>query len=177
MRYHIIEERINIPEKVKIEIKDGKIIIIGPKGKVERKIEHPKILLNIENNILVIKAYFATRRESKHLYSLVSHIKNAINGVLNGFQYKLKAVYVHFPFKMKVSGNKFIIENFLGERKTREVEIPEDVKVRVEEDFVIVESVDIEKAGNFASQLETLTKIREKDLRKFQDGLYMIEKP
>ncbi|MFH7903044.1 MAG: 50S ribosomal protein L6 [Candidatus Aenigmatarchaeota archaeon] len=177
MRYHIIEESINIPENVNIEIKENKIIVSGPKGKVERRIEHPKIYITIENNILILKAYFATRREAKHLYTLASHIKNAINGVLHGFQYKLKAVYVHFPFKMKIQNNKFIIENFLGERKNRELEIPEGVNVKIEGDIVIVEGVDIEIVGNFASRLEALTKIKEKDLRKFQDGLYIIEKP
>ncbi len=80
---------------------------------------------------------------------------------------------------MKVQGNKFIIENFLGERANRELEIPKDVKVKIQGDIVLVESYDIEKAGNFAGLLEILTRRKrgKKDPRKFQDGLYIIEKP
>jgi len=179
MRYYTIEETIEIPKNVQIKIDGEKIIIKGPKGEIERKINNPKIIFEIKDNKLHVRAEFATRREIRDMNTMISHIKNAIEGVTKGFVYKLKAVYVHFPFKMKIQGNKFIIENFLGERANRELEIPKDVKVRIEGDIVIVESHDIEKAGNFAGLLEILTrkKGKKKDPRKFQDGLYIIEKP
>ena len=179
MRYYVIEERIEIPDDVQIEIKGDQIIIKGPKGEIIRRKEHPKLILDKKDRYLYIKSYFVTRREIKHLKTLAAHIRNAIEGVTKGFVYKLKAVYVHFPFKMKVQGNKFIIENFLGERANRELEIPKDVKVKIQGDIVLVESYDIEKAGNFAGLLEILTRRKrgKKDPRKFQDGLYIIEKP
>jgi len=179
MRYYTTEEVIEIPKNVQVRIDGDKIIIKGPKGEIIRKINNPRIVFEIKDNKLYLRAYFATRREIRDMNAMVSHIKNAIEGVTNGFVYKLKAVYVHFPFKMKIQGNKFIIENFLGERANRELEIPKDVKVKIEGDTVIVESHDIEKAGNFAGLLEILTrsKGKKKDPRKFQDGLYIIEKP
>jgi len=179
MRYYNVEEIIEIPNNVQIKIDGDKIIIKGPKGEIERKINNPKIIFEIKDNKLYVRAEFATRREIRDMNTMISHIKNAIEGVTKGFVYKLKAIYVHFPFKMKVQGNKFIIENFMGERANRELEIPKDVKVRIEGDIVIIESCDIEKAGNFAGLLEILTKKKgkKKDPRKFQDGLYIIEKP
>jgi len=179
MRYYIIEEVIEIPKDVQIKIEGDRILIKGPKGEVVRKINNPRIIFEIKENKLHAKVDFATRREVRDLNTMVSHIKNAIEGVTKGFVYKLKAIYIHFPFKMKVQGNKFVIENFMGERANRELEIPKDVKVRIEGDIVVVESHDLEKAGNFAGLLEILTRKRgkRKDPRKFQDGLYIIEKP
>jgi len=179
MRYYIIEEMIEIPKDVQIKIEGDRIIVKGPKGEVVRKINNPRIIFEIKDNKMYARVDFATRREIRDFNTMISHIKNAIEGVTRGFVYKLKAIYVHFPFKMKVQGNKFIIENFMGERANRELEIPKDVKVKIEGDIVIVESYDLEKAGNFAGLLEMLTRKRgkRKDPRKFQDGLYIIEKP
>jgi len=176
MRMFKIEEVIEIPNNVKVEIEGNRIKIKGPKGEIERTIDsNIKILL--ENSKIKLVCYFATRREKRILYTWVSHIENMIKGVTEGFKYKLKAVYVHFPFKMKVQGDTFIIENFLGEKTSRTIKIPNDIKVKIEGDYVIVEGIDIEKTGNFAGLLEQLTSIPGKDPRKFQDGLYIIEKP
>ncbi|RDD52220.1 50S ribosomal protein L6 [Nanoarchaeota archaeon NZ13-N] len=179
MRYYTIEDTIEVPKEVQVRLEKDKIIIKGPKGEKLRKIDNPKIIVELKENKLHLKSYFATRREVRSLNTLASHIRNDIEGVTKGFIYKLKAVYIHFPFKMKIQGDKFIIENFLGERANREIEIPKDVKVRIEGDIVIVESYDIEKAGNFAGLLEALAKkkVGKKDPRKFQDGIYIIQKP
>jgi len=177
MRLFKIEEVIEIPSNVKVEVENNKIKVRGPKGELERVIDYPNIKVLVENNKLRLVSYFATRREKRILYTWASHIENMIKGVTEGFVYKLKAVYVHFPFKMKVQGDTFIIENFLGEKAPRKITIPKGIKVRVDGDYVIVEGVDIEKVGNFAGILEQMTSIPGKDPRKFQDGLYIIEKP
>jgi len=40
-----------------------------------------------------------------------------------------------------------------------------------------LEGHDIELLGNLAGLIENSVKPREKDLRKFQDGIYIIQKP
>lgn len=178
MRPFKLEDEIEVPENVQIELKNNELIIKGPKGEVKRRFEYPTIKIIVENKKIKLVTYFPTRREKRIFNTWIGHIENMIKGVTEGFRYKLKAAYVHFPFKMKVQGNKFIIENFLGERAPRVLEIPKDVKVKIEGEYVIVESHDIEKAGNVAGLLEQLTRIGgKKDPRKFQDGLYIIEKP
>lgn len=177
MRDPIVIEEIEIPNNVNIEIKDGEIIVKGPKGEVRRKLSNKKINILIKDNKVRLFVYFPTRKELRDLYTIKAHIKNDIEGVRNGFVYKLKAVYTHFPFKIKIQGDEFIVENFLGEKSSRKIKIPKGVKVKIEGDYIYVESHNIELAGNFAGLLEKLTYKKEKDLRKFQDGIYIVEKP
>ena len=54
-----------------------------------------------------------------------------IEGVNHGFEYDMKIVYSHFPMKATVKGDKFIIENFLGEKAPRHANIVGETKVAV----------------------------------------------
>lgn len=177
MRPFITEEIIDIPSDINVELKENKIILSKGDKKIEINLEWPRIILKKENNNLIFRVYFATRRDLRVFYTIVSKTKNAVEGLKNGYRYKLRAVYTHFPFKISIKGNKFIVENFLGEKSTREIEVPKEIKVKIEGQDIIVEGYDLEKLGNFAGLLESLTRIKEKDLRKFQDGIYIVEKP
>jgi large subunit ribosomal protein L6 len=177
MRPPVITEEIDVPNNVNIEIKDSIIKVKGPKGEKERKINNRNIIIEKKDNKIVVKVYFPSRKLLRDFYTMVSHIKNDINGVVNGYRYKLRAVYIHFPIKLKLQGNKLIIENFMGGRSPKEIEIPKGVKVTVNENEIILEGHDIELLGNLAGLIENTAKIKEKDLRKFQDGIYIVEKP
>ena len=50
--------------------------------------------------------------------TIASHIKNMFKGITEGYSYKLSKVYSHFPVTVKTSGNKVIIENFIGDYPT-----------------------------------------------------------
>ncbi|HDL15060.1 MAG TPA: 50S ribosomal protein L6, partial [Euryarchaeota archaeon] len=76
----------------------------------------------------------------------------------------------------KVKGNEVIVENFLGERVPRKTEIFGICKVKVKGQEVTVEGINKEDVGQTAARLEQLTKIKGKDRRIFQDGIYLIEK-
>jgi large subunit ribosomal protein L6 len=41
-----------------------------------------------------------------------SHINNMMKGVTQGFEYRMKVVYSHFPMQLKVEGKKLFIGNF-----------------------------------------------------------------
>ena len=105
-----------------------------------------------------------------------AHIKNMIRGVTSGFEYKMKTVYSHFPIKTSVEGNDFVIQNFLGERYARKASILEGVKVVVKGDDITVTGIDKEKVGQTVANIERATKVRNRDIRVFQDGVYLINK-
>ena len=99
-----------------------------------------------------------------------------IKGVTEGFEYKMKTVFAHFPIKTSVEGNKFVIQNFLGERSPRTAKILEGVTVEAKGENVTVSGTDKEKVGQTAANIERATKVKKRDIRVFQDGVYVTSK-
>ena len=97
-------------------------------------------------------------------------------GVTQGFEYKMKTVFSHFPIKTMVEGNEFIIQNFLGERSPRRAKILEGVNVDVKAENITIIGIDKEKVGQTVANIERATKVKERDIRVFQDGVYRISK-
>jgi large subunit ribosomal protein L6 len=101
-------------------------------------------------------------------------------GLDEGFEYRLKAVFSHFPMTLKVQGNQFVITNMLGERVPRVASLPwtpADVEVRIEsKSDVVVTGADREKVGQTAANIERACKIKKRDPRVFQDGVYIVSK-
>jgi large subunit ribosomal protein L6 len=96
-----------------------------------------------------------------------------VKGVTEGFTYRMKIVFIHFPMTIRVQGNIVRIENFIGERYPRFAKIKGETQVRVEGDDVILEGSDIEDVSQTAANIQQATKIKNKDLRKFLDGIYV----
>ena len=97
-------------------------------------------------------------------------------GVTKGFEYKMKTVFSHFPIKTSVEGNEFIIQNFLGERSARRAKILEGVNVEAKGEDITVQGIDKEKVGQTVANIERATKVKKRDIRVFQDGIYRISK-
>ena len=68
------------------------------------------------------------------------------------------------------------IDNFLGEKATRNSAICGDAKVKAKGDMVTIEGNDIEAVGQTAGNLEKATIVKGRDTRVFQDGIYLISK-
>ena len=64
-----------------------------------------------------------------------AHLRNMAKGLDEGFEYRLKAVFSHFPMTLKVDGNRFTITNMLGEKVPRVAKLPwtpSEVHVKIE---------------------------------------------
>ena len=101
---------------------------------------------------------------------------NSIKGVTNGFTYKLKIVYSHFPISVKVKNNIVSIENFTGERSPRIAKIVGNTTVIVTGDDVITSGISIEAVSQTAANIQKATKIKNKDPRVFLDGIFVYER-
>jgi large subunit ribosomal protein L6 len=88
----------------------------------------------------------------------------------------MKIVFAHFPMTVKVTGDKVNIDNFLGERHPRVAKIVGSAKVNVKGDEVTVTGINKEDVGQTMANLEQATKIKGRDPRVFQDGIYLINK-
>ena len=173
MRKEIIE-KVELPEGIKAEI-DGNILRLKKDDKeITRKI--PGLKIKIQDKEIEIKEEKATKNEKKLIKTIVAHIKNMIKGLNEDFIYKLKICSVHFPMSVNVEKQEVVIKNFLGEVKPRKAKIPEKVEVKVDKDMIIVKSFDKEAAGQTAANIEKTTRVRSKDRRVFQDGIFIVEK-
>ena len=171
-----LQEIVEIEEGIAVSL-DGTVLNIkGPVGELSKNFEHPKITIKIEDNKIIFETINATRREKNMLKTFVAHVKNLLKGVKDKFLYKLKICSSHFPMNVSLSGKNLVIKNFLGEKCPRNLKIKEGVDVKINGDLIEVSSCSKDFAGNVASDIELLTKKVGKDVRIFQDGIYIIEK-
>ena len=172
-----IKEKIEIPNGVEVSIEEKTIHVKGEKGSLSKVLSHPKIDLKIKNNIVEIScSKYPHRKEKALIGTFAAHIRNMIKGVTEGFEYKMKTVFAHFPIKTSVEGNEFIIQNFLGERSPRKAKILENVRVETKDDIITVSGTDKEKVGQTVANIERATRVKKRDIRVFQDGVYLISK-
>ncbi|MEM4296647.1 MAG: 50S ribosomal protein L6 [Candidatus Anstonellales archaeon] len=159
-------KHILIPENVEVKADKNVVQIKGPKGSIEKTFSK-------DVDIKVSGTNIEVNASNKALINTVrAIINNMIEGVTKGFEKKLVVRYAHFPVKFVLKGNTLLIENFLGEKEPRKARIPNGVVVKPSGQFVILQSVDKEALGQAAANIKTAVKIRQKDIRVFQDGIY-----
>merc|ERR1719310_2139020 len=101
-----------------------------------------------------------------------------IVGVTQGYQYSVRFVYNHFPINVAVDGQVISIRNFLGEKIVRRVVVPDDTKIDADngkKDCLVLTSNDINSVTQTCAKLHGITLVRNKDIRKFLDGIYVEE--
>ncbi len=173
----LIAEEIEVPQKVQVTLDGGIVKVNGPQGEVSRRLSHPRIRVEMKGKKLVVSCEMPRKREKALAGTYAAHIRNMLVGVTDGFEYRMKIVYAHFPIKAFVKGDTFVIENFLGEKHPRRTRILGATKVAVKGDQVVLTGPDVEEVGQTAANIESATKIRGYDPRIFQDGIYITEKP
>lgn len=170
-------QQVIIPEGINVELEGKKVKVKGPKGELEREFKtFFDIKMEKTEGKVVVSSESERRKVKAMVGTIVAHIKNIIKGVTQGFTYKLKVVYSHFPITVKVEEDKVLIQNFLGERVPRVAKRIEDVEVKVEGADITVSGIDVEKVGLMVSRLEKACKIRARDRRIFQDGIWLYSK-
>jgi len=171
-----IKEQVTIPDSVTATIEKDIITIKGEKGELSRTFSHPKISVKINGKVVEIQGKDVRRKGKALIGTFVAHINNMIKGVTEGFEYKMKTVFSHFPIKTSVDGNDFVIQNFLGERSARRAKILDGVNVEVKGDDITVQGIDKERVGQTVANIERATMVKKRDVRVFQDGVYRIDK-
>lgn len=168
-------EEVEIPDGVEVRL-EGKVLEMrGPKGRLVRVFDMPGVRLGVEGKKIFVESPSSRRRLRAAVGTARAHLLNMIKGVVEGFTYRLRVVYSHFPITVKTEGGRVLIYNFLGERAPRVAKIVGDTKVEVRGDEIIVEGIDKEEAGQTAWNIRQATLIKGRDLRVFQDGIYCVE--
>jgi large subunit ribosomal protein L6 len=168
---------IGIPNGVEVSVLEGsRVEIKGEKGSLVREISHPKISIKKDGSSIEVRCQSSRRKDLAMLGTCAAHISNMIKGVSQGFEYKMKVVYSHFPIKTTVEEDRFLIHNFLGERTPRIAKILEGVEVEIRGEEIIVRGADKEKVGQTVANIERATRVKDRDIRVFQDGIYRVSR-
>jgi large subunit ribosomal protein L6 len=176
MRIKNLVAKIKVPEGVKAEV-DGKTVTVkGMKGEHKRTFICPGMKIELLDNMVVISVKDARKSDKTAVGTTEAHLNNMMKGVSEGHVYKMKICSGHFPMTVATSGNDFTITNFLGEKTPRKLKIKEGATVKVAGTEIVIESAKKETAGQVAADIETLARIRGRDKRIFQDGIYIVYK-
>lgn len=167
---------VGIPEGVEVKVERRIVTVKGEKGILTRNFSHASVSIDVKEGNVRVQANWPRKKEAALVGTICSHIKNMITGTTQGFTYKLKIVFSHFPISVKTSGKTVRIENFTGERSPRITKMAGDVTVLVKDDDVIVRGINIEDVAQTAANIELATKIKNKDPRVFLDGVYVYER-
>jgi large subunit ribosomal protein L6 len=171
-----IARAVEIPEGVAVTLDGSTVTVKGPKGEVTRQLCYPMIDITKEDSQLIVNSRLDRKQHRAMVGTLAAHINNMIAGVSRGFEYKMKVVYSHFPIQLKQASNELIINNFLGERKSRSAKILPGAKVEIGKDEVTITGIDKEQVGQTMANIEQATRVHGFDIRIFQDGIYLVDK-
>jgi large subunit ribosomal protein L6 len=171
-----MEEQVQIPDDISIERQDAHIVVSSGDHEVRQKMEHPDVKIAIEDGTVTVRTASTKRDITAVVGTFRSKLQNMIEGVQEPYEYSLKTVYAHFPMSVKVEGDEVVIQNFIGERSDRRVEIMDGVSVEVSEEDLTVTGPDKEKVSQTAARIEQECYKGTRDPRKFQDGIYITSK-
>jgi large subunit ribosomal protein L6 len=168
--------KVKIPGGVKASLEGMHLRVTGPKGQLSRNVRFPQVTVTCDGNEVVISTESRRKEITAMVGTLEAHTKNMIRGVTEGYEYRMKVVFSHFPIQLKLQGSRLEIANFLGEKKARHARIEPGVTAKVGNDEVVLNGIDRELVGTTAANIEHATHIRDRDPRVFQDGIYMVQR-
>lgn len=168
---------LEIPDGISVSLEDRIILVKGKLGTIKKDFTKLPAFLTIENNIVKIEPYGTRRKDFAISKTAQSIINNMIKGVQNGYKYRMKIVFAHFPITVKIKDGKVHVENFFGERKARISNIVGDsTKVSIEGDDIVITGPHLEHVSQTAANIELSTRVKNKDQRVFLDGVYVYSR-
>ncbi|KAE8159157.1 ribosomal protein L6, alpha-beta domain-containing protein [Aspergillus tamarii] len=186
MRYIHSEERLPIPENVKVHIRSRVVTVEGPRGKLVKDLSHIAVTFGRpEKDVISIEMHHGARKGVATLRTVRTIINNLIIGVTKGFKYKMRYVYAHFPINVNIEKNSETglydveIRNFLGEKYVRRITAQPGVEIITSpnvKDELQLSGNSLENVSQSAADIQQICRVRNKDIRKFLDGLYVSER-
>lgn len=157
---------IPVPAQVKVDVKDGRIHVEGPKGKLDWRF-HERMVVAFDGASRQVKVdRKGDERLDRSLHGLTrTLINNMIVGVVQGYEKKLEIHGV--GFQAKVQGKQLLIDVGYSGRKAGKpaefvIDIPAGITVTVEQPTnpgrFSISGVDKQLVGEFAADIRALRK-------------------
>ncbi|KAJ1564631.1 60S ribosomal protein L9, partial [Nowakowskiella sp. JEL0078] len=173
---------IKIPDGVNLSFKARSVTVKGPRGTLKKEFKHVNIeILRVDPSTIRVRVWHGGRKHLACIRTVCSHIENMIKGVTKGFEYKMRFVYAHFPINVNIGDDNKLVEirNFLGEKVVRRVPMLDGVTVtqsKDQKDELVLIGNDIQNVSQSAASIQQSVAVKNKDIRKFLDGIYVSAK-
>ncbi|MDE1833514.1 MAG: 50S ribosomal protein L6 [Candidatus Micrarchaeota archaeon] len=166
---------IDVPKDVNIDISGTTITVKGPLGANNREINDTLLTVEKKDGKLVIDSIKGGKLSKKAVIAEVSFAKvlrNDMQGVTKFFEINMRIVFAHFPINIEVKGTSLHINNMIGERVPRIASIVGSTKIETKGQAVRLYGTSLDDVSQTAANIRKTCRIRFKDSRVFQDGLY-----
>lgn len=146
---------IPVPSGVKVDIQQSKIVVTGPKGKLEREIR-PEVSIKEEDGNLVLKTQDESTKSMAMKGLTRSLVNNMVVGVGTGFQKKL--IVEGVGYRMAVEGSSLTLN--VGYSNPVNFKLPAGVSATMVDKLntVMLESIDKELLGLTAAKVRAIRK-------------------
>ena len=178
MKHVYIERDVELVDDLKVTIKGSEVTMEGSKGTLVKNFDNFNVELKKLKNKINIKSFFVDKKRKANMLAVVGYLQSMMKGVTQGYIYKSKIIFSHFPITVEPDNKKRLvtIKNLYGGRKPLVVSIVGDeTTVSVDKDDVIIEGIDKEAVGQTTANMQEICKLRgkrKKDPETFMDGIW-----
>ena len=142
---------IAVPAGVTVEIaENNKVTVKGPKGELSRTLAPEMEIKQDGDTITVSRPHDLKRNRALHGLTRTL-LNNMIIGVTDGYTKTLEVNGV--GYRAAKQGNKLVLN--LGYSHPVEMEDPEGLETKVEDNKIIVSGIDKEKVGQYAAEIRS----------------------
>ncbi|CAD2217923.1 large subunit ribosomal protein L9e [Angomonas deanei] len=177
------ENSLIIPDDVELSVKNRNVTVTGPRGTLTKDLSHLQLDFRVEKKAkrFVVIRWFGNKINIACINTALTTVRNMIVGVTKGYRFKIRCAYAHFPINVSVEGQVVEIRNFLGEKRIRRQVIPDSMKVKQTpsnevKDEIVIEGNDLCQVSREAAVMHQLCLVKNKDIRKFLDGVFVQTK-
>ena len=142
---------IEIPDGVDVELKEGGIVVKGPKGTLSRRV-HPDIRVEKKEGRIVVSPesqdFQGMPKKTRALWGLTrTLIFSMVRGVKEEYEKRLEIQGV--GYRANAEGN--VLSLNVGFTNPVKIPIPEGITCEVQKNIILVKGPDKEKVGQFAA--------------------------
>jgi large subunit ribosomal protein L6 len=145
---------IPVPDKVKVDIKQGSVVVTGPKGTVTNPIPPGIKWEQKDKQLLAVRQDDSGSQRAFHGLARAL-VANAVRGVTEGFRRELEIVGVGYRAEQKKNSVVFT----LGFSHPIEYPIPPGINITVDKQTrLVITGVDRQQVGQIAANIRSLKK-------------------
>merc|ERR1711975_166336 len=176
------KSKIVVPDDCEVKIKSRTVQVKGPRGTLTKSFKHMSVdLYMADAKTIMVEKWFGTSKELAIIKTVSSHITNLFIGVTKGFKYRMKMVYAHFPTNVQINGKGDALDvvNFIGQKVKFHIDALEGVKMERDpksNQDILISGNDVENVSRTCALINQACAVKNKDIRKFLDGIYVSQK-